>query len=72
MLADPNIHRTAFERSAIGGRLDANEVGEATVFGDTVDGVSMSELIFPAWFEGLRAADWTPFDIRRNWLFRFY
>jgi hypothetical protein len=66
MLADPNVNRTAFEQSAINGRLDADEVGAAIVFGDTVDGVSMSELVFPAWFEGFRAAVSTPFDIRRN------
>ena len=57
MLADPNINLTVFDEAANGGRLYAYEVCdacEADKFGYTIDGVRVSDFVFPSWFESFR------------------
>ena len=57
MLADPNINLTVFDEAASGGRLYAYEVCdacEADKFGYVIDGVRVSDFVFPSWFESFR------------------
>jgi hypothetical protein len=58
MLGDPDINLTAFvQPSADRGRLYAYEVCdacEADNFGYVIDGVTVSDFVFPAWFESFR------------------
>lgn len=64
MLADPNINLTVFDESSNGGRLYAYEVCdacEADKFGYKIDGVLVSDFVYPAWFESFRKAG-THFD----------
>jgi hypothetical protein len=66
MLADPDINLTAFvEKDAAHGRLYAYEVCdavEADNLGYKIDGVLVSDFVFPAWFESFRKKDSTQFD----------
>ena len=65
MLADPNINLTVLEESDRGGRLYAYEVCdacEAGKFGYKIDGLLVSDFVYPAWFESFRAAGTTQFD----------
>ncbi len=64
MLADPAINLTVFEEGVIGGRLFAYEVCdacEADQFGYSIDGVLVSDFVFPSWFESFRKPG-TQFD----------
>jgi len=73
MLADPGINLNALnmtnfdvQQSSIG-RLYAYEVCdacEADKYAYGVDGVQVSDFVFPAWFEAFHAAGSTQFDFR--------
>ena len=57
MLGDPNINLTVFEEDGNGGRLYAYEVCDACEdekFGYRIDGVLLSDFVYPAWFESFR------------------
>jgi hypothetical protein len=65
MLADPNINLTVFDESKEGGRLYAYEVCdacEAEKFGYKIDGIPVSDFVYPSWFESFRKANSTQFD----------
>ena len=69
MLADPNINLTVFENPNGGGRLYAYEVCdacEAEAFGYQIDGVFVSDFVYPAWFESFRDPKTTRFDYTGN------
>ncbi|MCW2886181.1 MAG: hypothetical protein QOE54_497 [Streptosporangiaceae bacterium] len=61
MLADPDINITIFYRSSgTAGRLYAYEVcdaPEADAYGYTIDGVLVSDFVYPAWFQDTSAGD---------------
>jgi hypothetical protein len=64
MLADPNINLTVFDESSSGGRLFAYEVCdacEADNLGYQINGVQVSDFVFPSWFESFRKKG-TQFD----------
>lgn len=64
MLANPCINLTVFEESSSGGRLYAYEVCdacEAERFGYKIDGVLVSDFVYPSWFESFRKTG-TRFD----------
>ncbi|HZP94147.1 MAG TPA: hypothetical protein VFB20_14890 [Burkholderiales bacterium] len=64
MLADPDINLTVFVESGSGGRLYAYEVCdacEADQNGYKIDGVLVSDFVYPAWFESFRTSA-TQFD----------
>lgn len=68
MLGDPNINLTVFEESTSGGRLYAYEVCdacEAEQFGYKINGVLVSDFVFPSWFESFRKKG-TQFDLRKK------
>lgn len=68
MLCDPNINLTVFDESDSGGRLFAYEVCdacEAERFGYKIDGVLVSDFVYPAWFEAFRHKG-TRFDHRKK------
>jgi len=57
MLVDPNINLTVFDESSAGGRLyayEACDACEAEKFGYKIDGVLVSDFVFPSWFESFR------------------
>src|SRR5262249_3247777 len=66
MLADPDIDLTVFrQQDATSGTLYAYEVCdacEADEFGYKIDGVLVSDFVFPAWFETFREKGSTQFD----------
>jgi hypothetical protein len=65
MLADPNINLTVFDQTDSGGRLYAYEVCDACEseeFGYKINGVVLSDFVYPAWFEAFRPAGSTQFD----------
>jgi hypothetical protein len=70
MLADPNINLTVFVQNAnTTGRLYAYEVCdacEADNLGYQIDNVTVSDFVFPSWFESFRAQNSTQFDQTRN------
>jgi hypothetical protein len=68
MLGDPDINLTAFVQGASGGTLYAYEVCdacEADELAYDIDGVKVSDFVYPAWFESFRAEGQGPFD-RQN------
>ncbi len=66
MLADPEINLTVFvQPTATQGTLYAYEVCDACEddqFGYDINGVTVSDFVFPAWFEVSRTAGSTQFD----------
>ncbi|MEY2472660.1 MAG: hypothetical protein QOK28_1989 [Actinomycetota bacterium] len=70
MLADPDINLTVFvQSSASAGVLYAREVCdacEADALGYKIDGVLVSDFVYPAWFESFRKAKSTQFDHKRH------
>jgi hypothetical protein len=67
MLGDPDINLTAFveAQGGQGGRLYAYEVCDACEddrFAYKVDGMAVSDFIYPSWFESFRTKDSTVFD----------
>ena len=66
MLADPEINLTVFvQTDANGGKLYAYEVCdacEADQFGYKINGVLVSDFVYPSWFEGFRKPGSTQFD----------
>jgi hypothetical protein len=66
MLGDPDINLTAFVlQSSTTGRLYAYEVAdacEADQYGYQIDGVTVSDFVYPAWFESFRGQGSTQFD----------
>ena len=70
MLADPNINLTVFEEdTGAAGRLYAYEVCdacEAEQFSYKIDGVLLSDFVFPSWFESFRKAGSTQFDFTKG------
>lgn len=66
MLADPNINLTAFVQNAnTTGMLYAYEVCDACEddsFGYKINNVTVSDFVYPAWFESFRAESSTQFD----------
>jgi hypothetical protein len=66
MLGDPDINLTAFvQPNATSGTLYAYEVCdacEADQFGYAIDGVTVSDFVYPAWFESFRSPGSTQFD----------
>lgn len=69
MLADPDINLTAFvQKDNSSGRLYAYEVCdacEADALGYKIDGVLVSDFVYPAWFESFRKKGSTQFDHRK-------
>jgi len=68
MLGDPEINLTVFIESKTGGRLYAYEVCdacEADKFGYKINGVLVSDFVFPSWFESFRKQG-TLFDFTKN------
>lgn len=71
MLADPMINLTVFDENGNGtsGRLYAYEVCdacEADQFGYAIDGVQVSDFVYPAWFESFRGQGSAQFDKREQ------
>lgn len=71
MLGDPDINLTVFVQNGDRptGRLYAYEVCDACEddsFGYTIDGVLVSDFVYPAWFESFRKAGSTQFDRQRH------
>lgn len=70
MLADPCINLTVFDQDGgIGGRLYAYEVCdacEAEEFGYKIDGVLVSDFVYPSWFQSFRKSKGTQFDHTKN------
>lgn len=67
MLGDPNINLTVLEERTNGGRLYAYEVCDACEdekFAYTIDGVLVSDFVFPSWFESFRKTG--PFDFKKK------
>jgi len=66
MLADPDINLTVFVQNAnTTGRLYAYEVCDACEddsLAYAIDGVLVSDFVYPAWFESFRTEGSTPFD----------
>lgn len=69
MLADPDINLTAFvQTSNTAGTLYAYEVCDACEgdqFGYKIDGVDVSDFVYPSWFESFRKGH-TQFDHRKH------
>jgi hypothetical protein len=70
MLGDPDINLTVFvQPSANKGTLYAYEVCdtcEADELGYDIDGVTVSDFVYPAWFESFRKANSTQFDYQKH------
>jgi len=70
MLADPDINLTVFvQSSANAGVLYAREVCdacEADALGYDIDGVTVTDFVYPAWFESFRKAKSTQFDHKKH------
>jgi hypothetical protein len=70
MLADPAINLTVFvQQDATSGKLYAYEVCdacEADQFGYDINGTTVSDFVFPAWFETFRSPGSTAFDYGRR------
>lgn len=67
MLVDPNINLTVLDQDDKGARLYAYEVCdacEADQFGYEIDGIQVSDFVYPAWFESFRAKGSAQFDYR--------
>ncbi|HMG34590.1 MAG TPA: hypothetical protein VKM94_11680 [Blastocatellia bacterium] len=65
MLVDPEINLTVFVESQPGGRLYAYEVCdacEADNLAYKIDGVLVSDFVFPSWFESFRKKGSAQFD----------
>ncbi|MFE2994802.1 hypothetical protein ACFXG4_07305 [Nocardia sp. NPDC059246] len=66
MLGDPDINLAAYVFStATAGRIYAYEVAdacEADQYGYAINGIQVSDFVFPAWFENFRKAGSTQFD----------
>ncbi|MFE3260664.1 hypothetical protein ACFXPS_38295 [Nocardia sp. NPDC059091] len=66
MLGDPDINLAAYVfSSATAGRIYAYEVAdacEADQYGYAINGIQVSDFVFPAWFENFRKAGSTQFD----------
>lgn len=66
MLGDPDINLAAYAfSSATAGRIYAYEVAdacEADQYGYAINGIQVSDFVFPAWFENFRKAGSTRFD----------
>ncbi len=68
MLGDPEINLAVLEESSTGGRLYAYEVCDACEsdkFGYKINGVAVSDFVFPSWFESFRKAG-TQFDFTKS------
>jgi hypothetical protein len=69
MLGDPNINLTVFDQGEVGARLYAYEVCdacEADKFGYKIDGVLVSDFVYPAWFEGFWQKNEVQFDFGKH------
>lgn len=70
MLADPDINLTVFvQTDAKAGTLYAREVCdacEADTLGYGIDGVTVSDFVYPAWFESFRKAKSAQFDQQKH------
>jgi hypothetical protein len=70
MLGDPDVNLTAFvQTSNTAGTLYAYEVCdacEADNYGYKIDGVDVSDFVYPAWFESFRKASSTQFDRQKQ------
>jgi hypothetical protein len=69
LLADPNINLTVFEQTDAGGRIYAYEVCdacEAEKFAYKINGIKVSDFVFPAWFESFRKPGSTKFDYQKR------
>ena len=68
MLADPNINLTVLAESKYGlGKLYSYEVCDACEddqFGYEINGVMVSDFVYPAWFESFRKEGSTKFDYK--------
>jgi hypothetical protein len=70
MLADPDINLTVFvQADPTSGRLYAYEVCdacEADKFGYQINGLTVSDFVYPAWFESFWAPSSTQFDFSKK------
>ena len=70
MLADPDINLTVFvKKDETTGTLYAYEICdacEADKYGYKIDGILVSDFVYPAWFEPFRQKDNTQFDYGKN------
>jgi hypothetical protein len=65
MLVDPNINLTIFDQGPIGARLYSYEVCdacEADEYGYEIDGILVSDFVYPEWFESFHPKGSTQFD----------
>ena len=70
MLVDPEINLTVFvQHTNTTGTLyayEACDTCEADQFGDAINGVKVSDFVYPAWFETFRARGSTQFDFGKH------
>jgi hypothetical protein len=70
MLGDPDVNLTVFvQNSDTAGKLYAYEVCdacEADQFSYAIDGVQVSDFVYPAWFESFRTAGSAQFDFQKQ------
>ncbi|MGH9493895.1 MAG: hypothetical protein ACRD3B_02760, partial [Candidatus Sulfotelmatobacter sp.] len=70
MLADPNINLTVFSQSTnAAGTLYAYEVCDACEddsFGYEINGITVSDFVYPTWFEDFRTPGSAQFDFRNQ------
>jgi hypothetical protein len=68
MLADPDVNLCAFAQKDGGGMLlyayEVCDACEADSAGYNIDGVLVSDFVYPAWFESFRKPGSVPFDYR--------
>jgi hypothetical protein len=66
MMADPYVNLTVFNQTtAKAGRIYAYEVGdpvEADAYGYTINGILVSDFVFPSWFDTYQTARGTRYD----------
>jgi len=69
MLADPEINLTVFDQSQNGWRLYAYEVCdacEADALSYKIGTISMSDFVYPSWFEAFRPENSAQFDFQKK------
>ena len=70
MLVDPDISRSVHLQSETGGdKIYACEVSdpcESDSYGYLIDGVLVSDFVFPSWFESFRAPNSSQFDVTQQ------
>jgi len=70
MLIDPDINRTVFIQRPAGAPIlysfEICDPCEADQYGYPIEGILVSDFVFPSWFESFRAAGSTQFDLMQH------